>query len=275
MARKCPKCSLLNPENALRCDCGYDFPSGTMKSSYLQPEEEFPLLLPATPPMRAEQDNAAPTNRGLNMIELSDRDFNAEVISSPLPVLVHFTQGNEFDKRMTQALSEVTPPFSSRIRTGVMHVGKHPKTANEFAVTMTPALLFFRRGQVVAFILGVTTGETISQRINQVLRSTESELPHIARSSLAKAFKSRRYHGQWDQVILSGLACGAAYGIASTNLSFGGAFMVGAFAYGFLILNPNMGFSPVQKLVGTGLMLSIASYGGDILKFISAIFFQH
>ena len=32
---KCPNCGLINPESALRCDCGYDFPSGTMKESYL------------------------------------------------------------------------------------------------------------------------------------------------------------------------------------------------------------------------------------------------
>jgi uncharacterized membrane protein YqaE (UPF0057 family) len=31
---KCPNCSLLNPENAERCDCGYDFPTQTIKDSY-------------------------------------------------------------------------------------------------------------------------------------------------------------------------------------------------------------------------------------------------
>lgn len=32
---KCPNCNLLNPENAERCDCGYDFPTQTIKASYL------------------------------------------------------------------------------------------------------------------------------------------------------------------------------------------------------------------------------------------------
>jgi hypothetical protein len=31
----CPKCKLVNPPTAERCDCGYDFTTGTMEQSYL------------------------------------------------------------------------------------------------------------------------------------------------------------------------------------------------------------------------------------------------
>jgi hypothetical protein len=29
---RCPNCGLVNPDTAQRCDCGYDFPSRTMKA---------------------------------------------------------------------------------------------------------------------------------------------------------------------------------------------------------------------------------------------------
>ncbi len=32
---KCPHCGLINPETALRCDCGYDFATKQIKESYL------------------------------------------------------------------------------------------------------------------------------------------------------------------------------------------------------------------------------------------------
>ena len=35
MSQRCPHCGLFNPEEADRCDCGYDFASNTIKSSYL------------------------------------------------------------------------------------------------------------------------------------------------------------------------------------------------------------------------------------------------
>ena len=33
----CPKCGQISPPGALRCDCGYDFASKTMRESYLPP----------------------------------------------------------------------------------------------------------------------------------------------------------------------------------------------------------------------------------------------
>lgn len=33
---ECPKCRLVNPQEALRCDCGYDFVAKAMKESYVE-----------------------------------------------------------------------------------------------------------------------------------------------------------------------------------------------------------------------------------------------
>ena len=35
----CPTCGLINPDTALRCDCGYDFASREVKDSYLSKTE--------------------------------------------------------------------------------------------------------------------------------------------------------------------------------------------------------------------------------------------
>jgi hypothetical protein len=33
---KCPHCKLENPPTTIRCDCGYDFPAGKVRASYVQ-----------------------------------------------------------------------------------------------------------------------------------------------------------------------------------------------------------------------------------------------
>lgn len=35
----CPRCRLVNPPNAERCDCGYDFVSKTVEESYSRPAQ--------------------------------------------------------------------------------------------------------------------------------------------------------------------------------------------------------------------------------------------
>lgn len=37
MAQECPRCQLVSPDAATRCDCGYDFVARETKASYLEP----------------------------------------------------------------------------------------------------------------------------------------------------------------------------------------------------------------------------------------------
>lgn len=38
---RCPICRLENPDDAMRCDCGYDFDTGNIEQSYFKEISEF------------------------------------------------------------------------------------------------------------------------------------------------------------------------------------------------------------------------------------------
>ena len=42
-AKDCPKCGLVNPPTAQRCDCGWDFVSGQQEESYLPPNQRIAI----------------------------------------------------------------------------------------------------------------------------------------------------------------------------------------------------------------------------------------
>lgn len=44
MVKDCPKCRMVNPPEAVRCDCGYDFVSRKMEQSYLSAADEKAML---------------------------------------------------------------------------------------------------------------------------------------------------------------------------------------------------------------------------------------
>jgi len=39
-SKECPNCRLIRPYTAIRCECGYDFPTGKIKASYLTKSEQ-------------------------------------------------------------------------------------------------------------------------------------------------------------------------------------------------------------------------------------------
>jgi hypothetical protein len=42
---QCPKCRLISPAGAQRCDCGYDFETNSMKKSYIHGTPEAPEVI--------------------------------------------------------------------------------------------------------------------------------------------------------------------------------------------------------------------------------------
>lgn len=196
--------------------------------------------------------------------EITDANFEAEVLQSDLPVLVFFTLDSEYDRKMSSVLDKILPEYTTTLKAVFFKISENSDTDKKYGVSLAPTLLMFVNGKVVAQIVGAVDQEIVANKIKSVLETPAEELPELSLSDLKKAYKQSS--GQWDHAFLSGIVSGVAFAIARSNLEGAIAFLVPAFAYGFFIANKNLGFSGLQKIVATGLMFIIGMYWREMLE---------
>ncbi len=90
-----------------------------------------------------------------NTVDLSDANFQSEVIESDVPVLVDFwAPWCGPCRAIAPHVEAIAEEFSDRLKVGKVNVDESPDTAMQFRITSIPTLLIFRDGQVVDQIMG-------------------------------------------------------------------------------------------------------------------------
>lgn len=80
---------------------------------------------------------------------LSDDDFEAEVLLSPLPVLLDFwAEWCVPCKRIGPLLDEIAEQYAGRLKVAKMDVDSNPLTPAQFDVRSIPTLVLLKNGNV-------------------------------------------------------------------------------------------------------------------------------
>jgi len=105
-----------------------------------------------------------------NVIELTDENFEAEVVNSDVPVLVDFWAEWCMPCRMIAPMVEdLAEEYAGRIKVGKLDTDASRETASKFGIQAIPSLLLFRGGQVIRKIVGLRSKNELKAEIDAVL----------------------------------------------------------------------------------------------------------
>jgi thioredoxin 1 len=108
-------------------------------------------------------------------IHVSDRTFDAEVLSSEIPVLTDFwAEWCGPCKTIAPILEEIAEEYDGELKIAKLDVDENNHTAMRYGVKSIPTLILFRNGQLVESLVGAMSKERLLSRIRPHLTTTSS-----------------------------------------------------------------------------------------------------
>ena len=106
----------------------------------------------------------------MSEIQVTDANFDAEVVRSADPVLVDFWAPWCGPCRMLAPLvEELAKEYTGKVRVAKMNTDEHPNTATRYKISAIPTLLFFKGGKVVEQLVGVHSKAEIKKTLDELV----------------------------------------------------------------------------------------------------------
>lgn len=106
----------------------------------------------------------------MKTVEITDDNFENEVIKSDKPVLIDFwAVWCGPCKLIAPIVEELASEYDGKVKIGKLDVDNNQQTSIKFGVRSIPTLLLFKNGELKDTIIGAVPKKTIVEKLNSVL----------------------------------------------------------------------------------------------------------
>ncbi|MFO7760695.1 MAG: thioredoxin [Thermodesulfobacteriota bacterium] len=102
------------------------------------------------------------------VVEISDADFESEVLKADLPTLVDFwAPWCGPCKAIAPVIQEMSKEYEDKIKFAKMNVDNNPETPGKFGIRAIPTLIFFKDGEIADQITGAVGKDQLTAMIKK------------------------------------------------------------------------------------------------------------
>lgn len=104
-------------------------------------------------------------------VQLTDVNFEKEVIKSNLPVLVDFWGSWCPPCKMVEPIiKNLAEEYNGRLKVGKLNVDQNPKTASKYTIQGVPTFILFVSGKVKQRRIGAQSRAQLQDMLNEALQ---------------------------------------------------------------------------------------------------------
>lgn len=105
-----------------------------------------------------------------NILEVSDENFEAEIVNSEIPSMVDFwAEWCGPCKKIGPVVEELASEYKGKIKIAKMDVDSNRQTPAKFGIRNIPTLILFKGGEVVNTIVGAQSKSSIEDELKKLL----------------------------------------------------------------------------------------------------------